>query len=85
MRRTYVGKDIIINDERSLCSHGGACFKLLPEVFAPLSRPWIRPDAAEIEKIIDVIDQCPTGALSYSINSTTKEMEGRSYNAPTGE
>ncbi|NIR47721.1 hypothetical protein GWO43_04615, partial [candidate division KSB1 bacterium] len=31
-------------------------------------RPWIEPDADEAEKIIDVIERCPSGALSYTID-----------------
>ena len=30
--------------------------------------PWIEPDAAGVEAIIAVIGQCPSGALSYSID-----------------
>jgi len=30
--------------------------------------PWIDPDAAEVEEIADMINKCPSGALSYSIN-----------------
>jgi hypothetical protein len=30
-------------------------------------KPWIEPDGAAAEAIIAVIDQCPSGALRYSI------------------
>jgi hypothetical protein len=29
--------------------------------------PWIDPDGAGVEKVIDVIKRCPSGALSYSV------------------
>jgi hypothetical protein len=32
------------------------------------TEPWIDPDAAEIEAIIETIKKCPSGALSYSID-----------------
>jgi hypothetical protein len=30
--------------------------------------PWIDPDAAEVEEIADMINKCPSGALSYSVS-----------------
>jgi hypothetical protein len=32
------------------------------------ARPWINPDAEESEQIIKIIEKCPSGALSYSID-----------------
>ena len=31
--------------------------------------PWIDPNAEAVNKIIEVIGQCPSGALSYSIDN----------------
>jgi uncharacterized Fe-S cluster protein YjdI len=44
------------------------CVNNLPSVFKFNSRPWISPDVAEKEKIINTIKKCPSGALSYSID-----------------
>ena len=30
--------------------------------------PWIAPDAASVEKVIETIRKCPSGALSYAID-----------------
>lgn len=30
--------------------------------------PWIDPDAASIDSIVDVVRRCPSGALGYSID-----------------
>lgn len=40
----------------------------LPSVFKLDTRPWIDPDGAEVEDIINTIRKCPSGALSYSID-----------------
>jgi hypothetical protein len=32
-------------------------------------KAWINPDAATVKAIIDTIEQCPSGALSYRIGS----------------
>jgi len=72
-RRDYVGKRIAIHDNRSVCSHALFCVHGLPEVFKVGSRPWIDPDGAEPEDIIAVIEKCPSGALSYSVDGVEQE------------
>jgi CDGSH-type Zn-finger protein len=67
-RKSYVGKKIIIHDNRKICSHAAECVNNLPSVFRLDARPWINPDAEELEQIIKIIEKCPSGALSYSID-----------------
>jgi CDGSH-type Zn-finger protein/uncharacterized Fe-S cluster protein YjdI len=67
-RKDYVGKEITIHDNRRICSHAAECVNNLSSVFKLNSRPWINPDSARTEEIIDTIRKCPSGALSYSIN-----------------
>jgi CDGSH-type Zn-finger protein len=67
-RKSYVGKGITIHDNRKICSHAAECVNNLPSVFKLNSRPWIDPDAAETEEIINTIKKCPSGALSYSVD-----------------
>ena len=66
-RKNYIGKKIIIHDNRKICSHAAECVNDLPSVFRFDARPWINPDSAESEQIIKTIEKCPSGALSYSI------------------
>jgi CDGSH-type Zn-finger protein len=67
-RKNYVGKKITIHDNRKICSHAAECVNNLPSVFKLNARPWISPDAVEIEEIINTIKKCPSGALSYSLD-----------------
>jgi CDGSH-type Zn-finger protein len=67
-RKNYVGKKITIHDNRKICSHAAECVNNLPSVFKLNARPWISPDAVEIEEIINTIRKCPSGALSYSLD-----------------
>jgi CDGSH-type Zn-finger protein len=67
-RKSYDGKKITIHDNRRICSHAAECVNHLPSVFKLNARPWINPDAAILEQIINTIKKCPSGALSYSIN-----------------
>ena len=65
--KRYAGENITILDNRGVCSHNRACVKGLPEVFRKDQRPWIDPDGAPVPKIIEIIEKCPSGALSYEL------------------
>lgn len=67
-RKNYVGKEITIHDNRKICSHAAECVNNLPSVFKFNARPWINPDSADKEQIINTIKKCPSGALGYSID-----------------
>lgn len=61
---------ITIHDNRNLCAHVGRCTDNLAAVFRLGTEPWIDADAATAEQIAAVIEQCPSGALSYTIDGT---------------
>ena len=63
----YPGKKITIHDNRGICSHAGFCTDRLKEVFRMGIEPWIDPDGAGVEKIVEIVRMCPSGALSYTI------------------
>ncbi len=65
---SYIGKKITIHDDRGICSHAGFCTDGLPKVFRMATEPWIDADAETVEKIINTIKKCPSGALSYSVD-----------------
>jgi len=49
----------------SVCIHSAKCVLGLGSVFNPQARPWINMDAAVIERIVEQVKKCPSGALSY--------------------
>lgn len=63
----YVGKEITIHDNRSICAHAGRCTDGLPAVWRMKQEPWIDADGASKREIIDVVRSCPSGALSYTL------------------
>ncbi len=69
-RVDYSGQHITIHDNRGICAHAGICTDRLKSVFKLGEEPWIDADGASVEQIIDTIKQCPSGALSYSIDNT---------------
>jgi CDGSH-type Zn-finger protein len=72
---TYRGKNIAIHDNRSLCAHAGYCTDGLASVFRMHEEPFVDADGASAEEIIEIIKQCPSGALSYSIEDVDETVE----------
>ena len=61
----YSNDDITVIWKPKMCMHSTVCWKQLGEVFKPAERPWIHMDGAPTERIIEQVDRCPSGALSY--------------------
>ncbi len=76
-RDSYAGQKIIIHDNRGICSQAGHCTKNLESVFKMKTDPWIDPDGADVEKIIETIKQCPSGALSYTVEGVEHRDQDR--------
>lgn len=69
--KKYSNGEITIVWKPSLCIHSARCWRGhegLPEVFNPSEKPWIKPEGAPTERIIEQIGRCPSGALSYYYN-----------------
>lgn len=76
-RLSYAGKRITIHDNRALCAHAGHCTERLPSVFRMRQEPWIDPDGASAEEIIETIRKCPSGALSYTVDGMEVRDQAR--------
>ena len=66
--KPYRGKGITIHDNRALCAHSGICTDGLPGVFRLGREPWIEAGGANAAAAIAIIQRCPSGALSYSLD-----------------
>ena len=66
--RRYQGDRITVGFEGRRCIHAAECVRGLPLVFDPQRRPWIKLDEAERDAIVDVVERCPTGALTYELS-----------------
>jgi uncharacterized Fe-S cluster protein YjdI len=63
-RKEYSNGEITIVWKPKLCIHSGICVKILPKVYNTRERPWIKPENAATQEIIDQVAKCPSGALS---------------------
>jgi uncharacterized Fe-S cluster protein YjdI len=62
-----------------VCIHSTICWKAatgLPSVFNPFEKPWIKPEVASIEELVEQIKKCPSGALSYYIDEKEEGTGG---------
>ncbi len=64
---TYEGKEVTIHYNRLLCSHAAECGKRQKAAFDSSRKPWIVPDNAPKQGVLDVVKACPSGALRFSL------------------
>jgi len=67
--KEYSNGEITIVWESGKCIHSGVCTKTLPQVYKPRERPWINQNNATTDELKAQINNCPSGALSYFVNS----------------
>jgi uncharacterized Fe-S cluster protein YjdI len=78
VKRSYTNGEVTVFWEPDLCNHAAICFRSLPNVFKPSSRPWIDMNAASTEEIIKTVKRCPTNALHYELNEKSMEVSNSS-------
>jgi len=61
----YKGENISVSFDAKRCIHAARCVEELPEVFKTDSDPWIQPDGADATRVAELINRCPSGALTY--------------------
>ncbi len=65
----YEAGEITVLWKPKVCIHAGVCVKMLPQVYNPKERPWIKTENATSEELKNQITKCPSRALSYKLNS----------------
>jgi uncharacterized Fe-S cluster protein YjdI len=68
MEKEYSNGELTIKWQAHKCIHAAVCVKMLPKVYNPQAKPWISIENATTEELKNQIDQCPSGALSYTNN-----------------
>ncbi len=69
--KEYNNGELTIVWKPSLCIHAALCVQALPEVYRPKESPWIAIENATSRAIVEQIKTCPSGALSYRLDSQT--------------
>lgn len=61
----FPGKEADVTWDGRLCIHIGECGRSDGELFVGGRKPWCQPDLTGVDDVVDVVERCPTGALSY--------------------
>ena len=60
----YPGDKATVSWNRKLCIHIGECGRAKGDLFVGGRDPWCQPDVSSTDEVVDVVDRCPTGALT---------------------
>ena len=69
--KKYSNGEVTVVWKPATCIHSTICWKGitgLSSVFNPAERPWIKPEGASTQAIINQDKLCPSGALTYFLN-----------------
>ncbi len=75
--KQYTNGEVTIVWKPNICIHSRICWTAatgLPEVFNPMERPWIKPEGATTERLIEQVKKCPSGALSFYMNNAAETI-----------
>lgn len=76
--KKYTNGEVTIVWKPETCIHSTLCWKGadgLKDVFNPAEKPWIKPEGASTERIVEQVKKCPSGALSFYYNNSEAEIE----------
>jgi CDGSH-type Zn-finger protein/uncharacterized Fe-S cluster protein YjdI len=61
------GQNLTLLYETKKCIHARFCVTGAPKVFlANVKGPWIDPDGIEVDKLVEIAHNCPSGAIRYT-------------------
>lgn len=73
--KKYIKDELTILWKPQKCIHAAVCVQMLPKVYNPNERPWLKQENASVTELKKQINACPSGALSYSSEIENKNEE----------
>lgn len=73
--KEYSNGELTVIWKPKTCIHAAECVKRLPNVYKPDEKPWIQVENASTQELIDQVNACPSGALSYKMESDAVESQ----------
>ncbi len=62
---SYEGAEAEVQWDGRLCIHIGECGRADNVLFEGGRKPWCQPDLVALAEVTDVVERCPTGALTF--------------------
>ena len=69
IKKEYTNGEVTVVWQSGKCIHSANCVRNNPEVFQPKEKTWIKIEGSSTEKIIETVNKCPSGALTYYKNN----------------
>ncbi|MBK1644655.1 hypothetical protein CKO25_08325 [Thiocapsa imhoffii] len=69
----FAGREIDVHFDGRLCIHIGECGYAKGDLFVGGREPWCDPDAATTAEVREIVERCPSGALTYQDKSGVPE------------
>jgi CDGSH-type Zn-finger protein/uncharacterized Fe-S cluster protein YjdI len=70
----YPGADIDVQWDGRLCIHVGECGSARNDLFVAGRDPWCVPDSCGTAEVREIVERCPSGALTYRDKSGATEQ-----------
>ena len=71
-QKIYEGTKVVVKDDRSICTHAGFCSNRVTTVWKMTRKT---DDAQVRAQMMAMIERCPSGALSYSLEADGDNVE----------
>jgi uncharacterized Fe-S cluster protein YjdI/CDGSH-type Zn-finger protein len=71
--RDYEHDGLTVHWDSSRCIHVGACLQRGDGAFDSTRRPWVDLTLTDHDTVVDAVEACPTGALTWSATDGTAE------------
>ena len=68
IKKEYTNGDVTVVWQPKLCIHSAVCARGLPAAFKPREKPWVQLEHVHSDQVMEVVDKCPSGALTYYKN-----------------
>ncbi len=75
--KKYSNNEISVIWKPDLCIHSTNCWKASLKIFNPKRKPWIDMNAGSTDEIIKIVNNCPSGALSYTREKKMAEQKAQ--------
>jgi CDGSH-type Zn-finger protein len=68
----FAGDAAEVTWDGRLCIHVAECGRAENDLFQGGRKPWCQPDLVTIDEVVEVVERCPTGALTYTVEGTAE-------------
>jgi uncharacterized Fe-S cluster protein YjdI len=68
LKKEYTNGEVTVVWQSGKCIHSANCVRNNPDVFQPKEKPWIKIDGSSTDKIIETVQKCPSGTLTFNKN-----------------